>query len=120
MKKVLVVDDFSSVRLYHCKMIQNLGYEAFQAESISQARAILAREKIDLILLDLLMPDEDGRAFIESEAASRLPPTIVITSESEDYGAKNLSLKKARCVLTKPVRPQNLQNAVKAALDSRN
>lgn len=120
MKKVLVVDDFSSVRLYHCKMIQNLGYEALQAESISQARSILAREKIDLMLLDLLMPDEDGRAFLESEAVSRIPPTIVITSESEEYGAKNLSLARACCVLTKPVRPQNLQEAVRTALRSRN
>ncbi len=120
MKKVLVVDDFSSVRLYHCKLIQNLGYEAFQAESITQARSILSKERIDLILLDLLMPDEDGRDFLESGAETRIPPTIVITSESEQYGAKNLPATKACCVLTKPVRPQNLQNAVQSALASRN
>jgi len=118
MKKILVVDDFSSVRLYHCNLIKHMGHSPLEAGSITDARNILSRENVDLVLLDLLMPDEDGRSLLDGSRSSgkSLPPIIVITSESEQYGAQGLSNLPVRKVLTKPVMPQSLESAITSAL----
>ncbi len=110
MKTILVVDDFSTARLYHGSIIRRMGHQAIEAADTQSARDILASQKIDLVILDLLMPDGDGRLLIGQGPT----PIIVVTSESERYGASGLSDLPVRAVLTKPVLPGDLQAAIAA------
>lgn len=59
-KRVLVVDDESSIREMLDEYLSKHGYRVSQAESAAGARELLRRESVDLALLDITMPGEDG------------------------------------------------------------
>lgn len=80
---VLVVDDDSS----YCTIIRELlvrnGYQVRLAYGAEQAFDLLQRERPDLILADLMMPEVDGLAFIKrlrSSPAQAGIPTIVVSA----------------------------------------
>lgn len=117
-KRVLVVDDFPSVRIYHSNLIRHMGFEAIEAEDGEAAARVLSGTEIDLILLDLYMPNKDGRSLLTSIAngGRKTPPVIVITSESERFGASDLSKLPVCEVISKPVRPASLKGAINKVL----
>ncbi len=80
--RILVVDDVTTKRLKIAKAAQNLGHHVIEAEGGLQALEIVASQPIDLILLDLLMPEFDGFKVLESLQADnylRNIPVIVIS-----------------------------------------
>jgi len=96
MKKVLIVDDSAFTRSIHNQIITSAGYQTLEAASGAEAVATFEKEKPDLVVMDLLMPDMDGmdavRRILEIDADAR----IVICSvdrqryrrkESEEIGA---------------------------------
>lgn len=60
MAKILIVDDDSEVRRVVSEILENEGYEIREAENGIIALDILKREKFDLVLLDVMMPEIDG------------------------------------------------------------
>ncbi len=66
MSTVLVVDDDPCVREVMREFIQLEGHRVLEAADASFARQALAREKVDLIFLDVLMPGESGTALCHS------------------------------------------------------
>ena len=61
---ILVVDDEQLTRQCLGSYFENAGYRVFYAETAEQAEHLLARESIDLILLDIRMPGKDGLLHI--------------------------------------------------------
>lgn len=121
MKNILIVDDFSSVRIYHRALIRNMGYAAFEAKSVDEALQTLSQQPIDLVILDLLMPGKDGQSLLEQlERSQRKPAVIVVTSESERYGATYVKHLPVCQVLSKPTSPEALKMAIAASLGGRN
>ena len=59
--KVLVVDDEPAIRDLIIAVLEDEGYEAVGASSGSRALEVLASEQPDLVLMDIMMPDMDGR-----------------------------------------------------------
>jgi two-component system, cell cycle sensor histidine kinase and response regulator CckA len=74
---ILVVDDDESIRRVLQGMLQTLGYRVFVAEGASTALQILGRERIDLMLVDSVMPGVSGEA-LEAEATRHWPTTRVV------------------------------------------
>jgi CheY-like chemotaxis protein len=66
MKKVLVVEDDSVMRSIEMKELKMLNFEAIEAMDGQQAVELVAKEKPDLVLLDLLLPKVDGFGVLES------------------------------------------------------
>jgi len=64
MTKILVVDDDQSCRKLTAKLLSIYGYSPVSAANGLEALEALRREPIDLILLDLMMPEMDGMAFM--------------------------------------------------------
>jgi CheY-like chemotaxis protein len=64
MKRFLIVDDSAFTRSIHRKLLADAGYESLDADGGPAAMTILENETVDAILLDLLMPDEDGVELI--------------------------------------------------------
>ncbi len=122
MKTILVVDDFSSVRIYHKNLIRNLGYETVEATNAQEAWQVIEKQRIDLVLLDLLMPNGDGRSLLQMIGAKKanMPHVVVITSESERYGASDLSSLDVFEILNKPVLPKDLARVVGNAIGGPN
>jgi len=63
MRSILIVDDEATAR-YGLRRALAPAYRVAEADSVGSARAALARERPDLVLLDLVMPGEDGLALL--------------------------------------------------------
>jgi putative two-component system response regulator len=81
--KILILDD-DKINLHLLKSILNeLEYQVFEAESSKSALDIIAKEKIDLIITDLMMPEIDGYEFTQIVKENPLYssiPIIMLTS----------------------------------------
>jgi len=81
--RILVVDDEEGNRDLLRRRLERGGYGVITADSGEQALAIVAREPVDLILLDMLMPGLDGQAVLErvkSDPRTRDLPVIMISA----------------------------------------
>jgi len=81
-KTILVVDDDISLRLL-CRVNLELdGYRVLEAGSIAEARAALANEAVDAMLLDVHLGDGDGRELLVSLGDDR-PPVAFFTGSAQ-------------------------------------
>jgi len=74
---VLVVDDDRAVRKACLTVAEEMGFATVGAESVASARAILKHRKIDLLLLDLKLPDGGGLALLQ-QVKALYPDTAVV------------------------------------------
>lgn len=113
---VLVVDDEERMRQLLRLYLENEGYRVIEAATGNEALAIFASGGIDIVLLDLLLPDTDGRAVCRELRAGSDVPIIMLTalgSESErllgfDLGADDY--------VVKPFSPREVVSRVRALL----
>jgi signal transduction histidine kinase/CheY-like chemotaxis protein/PAS domain-containing protein len=75
--RVLVVDDEAPVRRAVAKMVAQNGFDVFVARDAGEALDLLGRERVDLILTDVVMPGMSGVALAEV-AAERFPGVAVV------------------------------------------
>ena len=65
MIKILVVDDEEYIRDVIVTYLNNEGYQTYQAEDGYQALDMLEKDKYDLMVLDIMMPEMDGFTLLE-------------------------------------------------------
>lgn len=104
--RLLIVDDSPDNRNMLARRFQRRGYEVIEADGGRAALDLIAAEPIDLVLLDVRMPDMDGRQVLQKIRAERSPvelPVIMVTGNaaSEDV-VEALSLG-ANDYITKPI-----------------
>jgi len=80
---VLLVDDEASLREPLAEYLARQGFVVSQAASAAEARGLIRTEKPDLVLLDIMMPGEDGLAFCRHLVEARAIPTIFLTARGE-------------------------------------
>ncbi len=81
--KLLVVDDEAALREPLAEYLSRQGFSVTQATSAADARALLRDETPDLVLLDIMMPGEDGFSFCRHLVETRAIPTIFLTAKGE-------------------------------------
>ncbi|MFC4290874.1 response regulator [Sphingorhabdus arenilitoris] len=81
---LLLVDDEASIREPLGKYLEKQGFRVAEADNASAARSMLIAYDIDLVLLDIMMPGEDGLSLCRHIAASDGPPVILLTPKSEE------------------------------------
>ena len=76
---ILVADDDKSTRKYIQAVLEADGYTVTTAENGAEALRVLDRDYIDLVILDVMMPEMDGYAFTEAlrKSGSELPVLMV-------------------------------------------
>lgn len=84
MKTILVVDDEKSLRNLVKAYLTQEGFRVVTAENGRRALFVARHEKLDLILLDILMPEMDGYDFIRTYRRERDTPIILLTAELEE------------------------------------
>lgn len=80
--RILLVDDLALVRRMIPARLGALGREVDAVASAAEAREYIARQRPDLILLDVIMPGLDGLAFcreLKADAATRGIPVVILT-----------------------------------------
>jgi two-component system alkaline phosphatase synthesis response regulator PhoP len=118
-KKILVVDDEKSIVKILKGYLENAGFEVLSAYDGDSALHFIRREKPDLILLDVMMPERDGFdvvRVIRGDPGLRALPVIMITAKVEDLD-KILGLELgADDYITKPFNGREVISRVNALL----
>ena len=120
MARILVVDDESLIRVLVADVGESLGHEVLTAASIKEGQD-LAQRGVDIVLLDVLLPDGDGLAHVEtfSQLPGR-PDVIIITGHGNADAAEAALRSGAWEYLVKPLRVRDLSKALTQAVQWRN
>ena len=112
--RILVVDDDPGIREVLCDYLGQHGYQARGAASAAEMDRALASEPTDLIVLDLMMPGEDGLSVVRR--LSGTPPVVMLSAMGEDTDRiVGLELG-ADDYLAKPCNPRELLARIRAVL----
>lgn len=82
-QQILVVEDEAVTRTKLCGYFENAGYRVHEAEDGAQMRAVLATEDIDLIMLDINLPDEDGLSLTRELRSHSDIGIILVTGRTD-------------------------------------
>ncbi len=118
MATILLIDDEAEVRMLCQIVLEGAGYHVLTAESGRQGLRLLQHEQVDLILVDIFMPEMDGLEIIQLLHKSR-PACKIIAMSGDSWEWNYLDTAKhfgAHDTLTKPIDPQELLEAVSSQL----
>lgn len=122
MKQVIVVDDDREVREIVTFTLEHHGYGVRAASSGQQLRQLLSSSKPDLIILDVMMPGDDGYRIysaLRREQETQRIPVIIMTAHDEDIYSKLSSDLGAARHISKPFHPLALLEHVHALLQDK-
>ncbi|WP_196593618.1 response regulator transcription factor [Pectinatus sottacetonis] len=85
MKNMLIAEDNEQIAVVLGEYARQEGFNVFFAEDGMAATAIFDKEKLDIILLDIMMPKKDGFAVCREIRKSSNVPVIMITARGEDF-----------------------------------
>jgi adenylate cyclase len=119
---ILVVDDNEGNRDMLARRLARQGYEVRTAPGGRAALDLLGKESVDLVLLDVMMPDLDGYAVLErmkADPGSRHIPVVMISALDEMESVVRCIQLGAEDYLPKPFDPVLLQARVGACLEKK-
>ncbi len=113
---IAVVDDHEEIRELVGRYLGQHGYRVTVAENAAVFREMMEDQVFDLVVLDLMMPGEDGLSLCRDLRATTRLPLIILTAMAEDTDRiVGLELG-ADDYLTKPFNPRELLARVRAVL----
>ena len=118
MKRILIVDDAATVRLYHREILEAASFAVEEAMNGIEALEKALQSPFDLYLVDINMPKLDGYGFLRELRSRDLPqaPAIMISTEAEANDARLAYVAGANLYLIKPVKPDQLLTQVRLLL----
>lgn len=83
MAHILLVEDDADVRMVVLEFLETLGHQVTSASSAVEARCLIAREPVDIALIDCLMSGEQGNSLAEHASQQGIP--TILTSGDPHY-----------------------------------
>lgn len=122
-KKILVVDDFGSIRTFICETLGRKGYDTVGAANGKEALKILTDENqvIDLVLTDFNMPDGTGYDLLKkmkSLPATAKVPVIFLTTECNPDKMRLAKDAGLTAWIKKPYRADNFLDQISRAINT--
>lgn len=114
-QRILVVEDDTQIRKFICYCLENNNYEYITASNGLDALRKIANDNIDLILLDLGLPDIDGIEIIKKLREFSEMPIIVVSARDKDQEKADILELGADDYLTKPFSATELIARIKVA-----
>lgn len=122
--RILVVDDNASVRRSLAALLTRTGHEVIQAANGSEASRVWREVELDLVILDLFMPEKDGiETMVELRAFVPGIPIIVMSGGAFDSQMDMVNaaeLLGASLTIQKPFTLEEMLEAVRKALPAAN
>jgi two-component system OmpR family response regulator len=113
---ILIVDDHRDIRDLLARYLTKHGFRVSTAESAAAARRLLDKGAIELVVLDIMMPGEDGLSLCRELRATSELPVILLTAMAEETD-RVIGLEiGADDYVTKPFNPRELLARIKAVL----
>jgi putative nucleotidyltransferase with HDIG domain len=118
--RLLIVEDDAAVREFCIRLLRMNGHTVTSAENGRQALEILERERFDLVLTDLAMPEMDGITLLQQIRARHAETdTIMITAYGTIDTAKKALKLGAFDFMMKPINTEDLERTVRQCLEYR-
>lgn len=113
---ILIVDDDGEIRSLLQDYLQRQGFVAYTACDGRDMRAMLEKESVDLVILDLMLPGEDGLTLCRDLRAHSELPVIMLTAKGEQTDRIVGLEMGADDYVTKPFHPRELVARIKAVM----
>lgn len=122
MANILVVDDEIGIRELLSEILSDEGFSVSTAENAESARQQILQNDLDLILLDIWMPDMDGVSLLKELGSKRLLtcPVVMMSGHGTIETAVEATKFGALAFLEKPISTKKLLQAVRHALEVHN
>ncbi|MBT9382849.1 response regulator [Pseudooceanicola sp. CBS1P-1] len=108
----LVVDDATTVRMYHRGLIEEAGWDVIEAENGMEALERVIGQPVEVMFVDVNMPVMDGYRFIAAARSSETlgqVPAVMISTEAQVLDSDKAFAAGANHYLVKPARPGDLR-----------
>lgn len=120
--KVLILDDEPDIRYLAALGLERFGGMTVREAATADEAVAIAREYLpDVILLDVVMPNEDGPRVLErlrQDPATAAIPVIFMTANAADSDLERLMRIGALAIVAKPFDPVSLGDTIRAALST--
>jgi CheY-like chemotaxis protein len=120
-RKVLLVDDEADIRKIAALTLKHVGgWEVVQASSGPEALELAARERPDVILLDVMMPGMDGPSTLEALRADPITaaiPVVFVTAKIQATEREKIVLLGAAGIIAKPFDAMRLSEEVRRIVE---
>ena len=114
--RILIVDDDSGIRTLISSFLEKHGYHTDTAADPSAMRTLLETQSYDLIVLDLMMPGEDGLTALRRLQKGEGPPVIMLSAVGSDIDRIVGLEMGAEDYLAKPCNPRELLARIRTVL----
>ncbi len=84
-KTLLVADDEKHIRILYKEILEKKGYKVLLAENGQQTLSMIEKEQIDLVILDMRMPDVNGVEVLRKLGTKKSHPPVLINSAYSGY-----------------------------------
>ncbi|MBF7730072.1 osmolarity response regulator transcription factor OmpR [Pseudomonas sp. N040] len=116
-EKILIVDDDARLRSLLDRFLSEEGYRVRSVENVEQMDRLLSREIFNLLVLDLMLPGEDGMSACRRlRAGDNQMPIIMLTAKGDEASRIQGLEGGADDYLAKPFNPRELLARIKAVL----
>jgi two-component system, NtrC family, response regulator PilR len=116
-KRVLVVDDEADFLATYERLLRRLGYEVIVATTREGGMAAVTRERPDLVISDLRLPDGTGLDVVRAARSMPTPPSVIVVTGYPSGESRQSSLAAgATAFLAKPFSATGLLAAVRSSL----
>jgi len=116
-KKILVVDDSPTDRQYLSDILAKSGYVVTTAESAEEALAKVKQQRPDLVLMDVVMPGQNGfqaTRMLSKDSSTKDIPVIICTTKGQETDRVWGMRQGARDYIVKPVSQADLLAKISA------
>jgi two-component system NtrC family response regulator len=120
MARVLIIDDDTELCSMLTELVRSLGHEADCALTLDAGRARARSGEIDVVFLDVRLPDGSGLDMLEDIGRAEFPPeVIVMTGLGDAGGAETAIVKGAWEYVQKPLSPKKIIHSLRRVLEYR-
>lgn len=121
MARILIVDDEPEIIFLTERMLEKEGHKITAARNVDECFRKLEEEKPDIILMDVMMPDDDGweacRKIKKSKDTGDIPVVMFTVRSSDDSVEKSLNYAHADAQINKPFDKEDLLNTIERLLN---